>query len=256
MTSKTLKSFAILAMIPLMLSGFNGQAFAQQNPQSYDENIVEEALIEMDPYVTIDEKKFAKIQMKQAKDNGISQEKINIAKDYVKMINKMAKDHQDDSKKKIKISDEDKSKFGKFFDKIKNQGGSKAKIVKTGTFLDYILPYAYAIPCNVWGPHNQPSTTYSGEYATRSAAVSSLSSGYNLVPDYASHNDGDDYADWVSAYFCANGVFRIQSIVYENTSSNWQFSQHHWPSEPNPEVFGYGWPAFWWGPYALAWHGF
>ena len=230
-----------------------GEALAQESTNAYDENKVEDALIAMTPYVIINEDKSAKMLLKEAKANGVSKEDIKIAKDYVKMINKLAKQLKDNPQKQSKIDNEDKVKFNKFFDKIKNKGG-KNKAIENDTTLSYILPSAYAA-CNVWGPHNQPGTTYDTGYTSRSAALASLPSGFNQVPDWASHNFPDDYADWIVSYGCADGVFRIQSIVGTNDSVNWFLSEHHGLGEPNPEVLSYLWPSWWWGPYATLWHG-
>jgi hypothetical protein len=255
-TIQTILFASLIAAMILPFSSMQGTAFAQKDTTGYEADEVDNALIDMEPYVTINEKKFAKIHVNEAKKNGVSQESINITKDYVKMINNLAKEKQDNPKNKLKLSDSDKAKFSEFFAKVKNVGSNKSKIVQTNSYLDYLLPFAYAIPCNTFGPHPQPATTFDGPYSTRAVAIASLSSGFNPVPNYASVNDGDDYADFVSAYFCDNGVFRIQSIVGENPNGTWYFSEHHGSGEPNPEIFGYDWPVFWWGPYAYAWHSF
>ena len=256
MISRNAKTVLFASLIVAMIIPLaSGQMAFASTPNSYDKNAVQNALIVLEHYVTIDDKRKAEINLYEAMRNGIDREYIKIAVDYVEMINKITKDRDEHPDKKIGLSNEDRTKFSEFFSNVKDEGADKDKIIQADTFLGHVLPYAYAASCNVWGPHNQPDLTWSDIYPTRDDAENSLPSGFSLVPDYASHNDGDDYADWVQAYGCADGVFRIQSIVGQTTNDEWQFSQHHWPSEPNPEIFDYGWPSWWWGPYVLAWHG-
>ncbi len=234
-----------------MLSGFTQFAFSEEQVEVYDENAVEDALRSMDPYVTIDERKFAEIHLKEARENEVSDQDIRIVIDYVAIINQIAGKYQKDPEG-AEISNIDNKKFSKFFEKIKTNGGDKSREVQTNTHPDYEQTDTHA--CDVWGPHEQPPNTFSITYPTRVAAIDNLSSGYQLVADYASHNEGNDYADWIEAYGCADGVFRLQSIVFETNQGEWQFSEHHWPSEPNPEIFDYDWPVWWWGLYVIGWH--
>lgn len=118
----------------------------------------------------------------------------------------------------MKVSDEDKEKFKKFFDKVKTSG-LKERTIKT-SFLDYVIPLAYASHCNYNGSCSQPSVTTTGSYTDRTAAVNALSSGYNQVAAYASGNYPDDYYDWVEAYGCADGIFSYQTIVFDAVQQN------------------------------------
>ena len=136
------------------------------------------------------------------------------------MQNKMIQDIHDDPTKKMKVSDEGKEKFKKFFDKVRYEG-LKDRTIKT-SFLESVIPLAYATHlCNYNGPHPQPSVTATGSYTDRTAAINALSSGYSQVASHASYNYPDDYHDWVSAYLCADGIFRYQTIVFDD-GSDWK----------------------------------
>ena len=232
-SSKSTKTYAILAIIPLMLIGFGRNIFATPQPTSYSVDAIDDAL---KPYVTINEKHKAKIDISKAKANGVSKADIIIGLSYIKMQNKMIQDIHEDPTKKSKISNEAKEKF---FEKIRYQG-LKDRTIKV-SFLESVIPLAYAAHlCNYDGPHNQPAVT--GSYTNRTAAINALSSGYSQVPFHASQNYPNDYHDWIVAYGCADGVFRYQIIVFD-AGSDWRYSNHHSPGEPNPDVLAYEWPV-------------
>ena len=252
MTTKTTKAYALFAMVPLLLAGFGGNAFAVPQSTSYSADAVDDALNALNPYVTVNDNQIAKIDVSKAKANGVSKEAIKIGQEYLKFQNKMIQDIHDDPTKKMKVSEEGKEKFRKYFDKVKTVG-LKDRTIKTG-FLDYVIPLAYASHgCNYNGPHPQPTVTETGSYTDRTAAINALSSGYNQVPDYASSNEPDDFADWIIAYNCFDGIFRYQTIVFDD-GSDWKHSNQHSPGEPNPEVLAYTWPVWWWAFYVEGWH--
>jgi len=249
----TTKAYALFAIVPLLLVGFGGNAFAVPQSNSYSASEVEYALEALTPYVTINDKKIAKIDVSEAKANGVSNEYLKIVQEYLKLQNKMIQDVHDDPTKKMKVSKEGKEKFTKFHEKVRKEG-FKDKTVQT-SFLDSLLPLAYATHlCNVDGPHSQPDVKYTGSYATVQAAINALPSSYHKVEEYASAFE-HDYADWVSAYFCADGVFRYQvSIVDQGNNGDYQHRESLAPGEPNPEVLDYWWPVYWWGFYVYEWH--
>ena len=237
MTTKTIKSYALFAMVPLLLAGFGGNAFAAPESTSYSAEAVNDAFDAIKPYVTINDEKIASIDVREATKKGISNEDIKNSKEFLRMQNKMIQDIHDNPEAKMVISNEDQEKFSKFFDGVRNNEVGDVTIAS----------------CNYNGPHDQPDVTTTGSYSSRTAAVDALSSGYNQVPAYASGNHPDDYADWVSAYGCADGIFRYQTIVFD-AGSDWQHSNQHSPGEPNPEVLAYGWPVWWWSGYVYTWH--
>lgn len=234
MTTKTTKSYALFAMVPLLLAGFGGSAFAA--PTSYSADAVDAAFNAIKPYVTIDDKQIVNIDVKKAIANGVSGKYIKISQEFLEMQNKMIQDINDDPTAKMTVSNEDQGKFSEFFDKVKNKG------------LDDVTTLA----CNYNGPHNQPSTNYSGDYSSAQAGIDDLPSSYDEVSWYASafvH----DYHDWIVAYGCADGVFRYQTSIV-GSGTDWEHRENHSPSEPNPEVLEYSWPVWWWGGYVTTWH--
>lgn len=252
MTTKTIKTVLFASLIAAMILPFSAMNLAEAKSADYTADEVANALEDLEPYVTLNDKQIAKLDISSAKKNGISQESIQIGKEYLRMQNKMIQDAHDDPTKKMKVSDKDKEKFKKFHDKVKTIG-LEEKVIKID-YLDFFIQTAHASHgCNYNGPHPAATHTTTGSYASRTAAINALDSGYNQVPDYATLNEPDDFADWVIAYNCFDGVFRDQTIVYES-GSVWKHSNHNSPSEPNPEILAYTWPVWWWGWYVEDWH--
>lgn len=236
MTTKTTKSYALFAMVPLLLAGFGGSAFAA--PTSYSADEIENAFDAIAPYVTVSDKKISKLDIASAKKGGVSKDAIKIGLEAILMQNNMVRNMYNDSTEKMTVSKADLNKFSEFFDKVKNNG----------------LGSVNAMSCNYNGPHPQPDTDYTGSYNTVQAAIDDLPSSYDEVSWYAAAFD-DDWHDWVSAYGCADGVFRYQSaIVDHDNSGDFEHRENHSPGEPNPEVLEYGWPVWWWSGYVYTWH--
>ena len=80
-----------------------------------------------------------------------------------------------------------------------------------------------------------------------------IRNGYHEVPFYATGNYANDFAriDTNAPGGCNNGEFRDQAIM---RAENGEFIFRTQHDEPNPEVFGYIWPSFWWGLYTAWWH--
>lgn len=258
MTNKTTKGYAILAIVPLLLAGFGGNAYAIPQSTSYSAEVVDDVLYELKPYVTVNDKKIAKLDVFKAMKNGISNGSIIIGFEFIKMQNKMIQDIHDNPDAKMKIDKKDIDKFKKFFEKAQKGELKKRNAIKFLSFLDFILPTVLAE--DVCGgsednPHPKATYTVTGSYDTFQDGKAALSSGYSQVPGYASENSGYDFADWVTAYGCADGVFRDQTIIYDlDNDGDWQHHSHNNPSEPNPEVLGYYWPVYWWSGYTYWWH--
>lgn len=235
MTTKTIKSYALFAMVPLLLAGFGGIAFAASQSTSYSADTVEDALNAVGPYVTTNDNKLSKIDVAEAKKNRVSNVDIKIGIEYLTLQNKVIRDIHNDSVGKMTA---DQNRFTGFFDTVRDTG----------------LSSVTTLSCNYNGPHSQPSTIYTGSYSTVQAAINDLPNSYDEVSGYAAAFD-DDWHDWVSAYGCADGIFRYQSsIVDHDNSGDFEHRENHSPGEPNPEVLEYGWPVWWWGGYVWNWH--
>ena len=252
MNSLMKKTLTMLSMIPLLVVGFGSTSFAEDTTDEYSAKETVSAFDAVEPYVTLDENKIVKLDVSVAKRNGVSNEAIKVAKEYMRIQNKMLQDVYDDPAKKLKVSDADKKKFKKFHDKVKNEGIKKFPILPS--YFNFLLPAVDASGCNFNGPHPQPDVEYTGSYTTAQAGVDALPSGYDKVTWYAA-SFTHDYHDWVQAYGCADGIFRYQSAVTDHQNpGTWEHREPHSPGEPNPEVLEYGWPVWWWGDYVYNWH--
>ena len=245
-------TYALFAIVPLLLSGIGIQQTFASNADPYSADSVANSLDVVAPYITINDKKIVKLDVKEAKANGVSKEDIKIAKEYMRIQNKMIQNIHDNPKNNMKVDDAQKDKFKQYHEKTRNVGTEND--VSNSHYLNFILPTADASH-NSCQTSNHPGATHTttGSYSSRTAAINALASGYNQVPDYATLNEPDDFADWVVAYNCFDGVFRDQTIVYQS-GSVWKHSNHDNPSEPNPEVLAYTWPTWNWAWYVEDWH--
>ncbi|MDA7944102.1 MAG: hypothetical protein MPJ06_08925 [Nitrosopumilus sp.] len=125
------------------------------------------------------------------------------------------------------------------------------------------VPAYHGLPGTVCGgsgddPHKEPPERPVGSFLTKAAAILDLlDAGYHKVPLYATGlqqfggNYGNDYAKTASAYGCNSGEFRDQVVIKPSGSTYYHNTQG---PEPNPEVFSYPMPVWWWAGYVLAWH--
>lgn len=248
MITKKLKAslFALLVMavaVPAASVGFANEVYSAKQ--------VDIALKELQPFVELDDSKIGTLDAKAAKENGVSDESVQIASEFLKAQNNMIQRIHDNPNQRMYLAEEDYAKFSDYSRSIeegKQRGENPAKV------LGIQLAYAEDV-CGGSGenPHPQPDTTFSGPWSTESAAINALPGGYYLVPYYASYNYGADYHDPRTLYNCTTDSFRYQSIIFED-DGDWYHSEHHSPGEPNPEVLAYTWPVWWWGGYVADWH--
>ena len=102
-------------------------------------------------------------------------------------------------------------------------------------------------------PHPCPSwKTVAATWNSSQAVINRLlTSGYHKTAGYASGYNASDYTMCVSAYSCGGCRFRTQAILYQS-GNKWGYRTQ--TPEPNPEIFSYVWPAWWWGTYVRWWH--
>ena len=105
-------------------------------------------------------------------------------------------------------------------------------------------------------PHPCPRRVYSSmRWETLEEVKRYLEShGFHVVPRYAVYSDqmyGRDYAKVVCAYGCCNGPFRHEAVIVQKDGKWTYYSQ---TPEPNPEIFSYDAPAWWWDAYVAWWH--
>ncbi len=96
-------------------------------------------------------------------------------------------------------------------------------------------------------PHPCPPWNNSGIYKNSRTAIVNylLSIGFHQTAWYASYNN-NDYTKGCDAYGCSSPIFRTQAIIFQSDSL-WSYRTQ--TPEPNPEIFSYTWPVWWWGSY-------
>ncbi len=198
-------------------------------------------LDELDKYMTIDENYKLHFDTKQAIKDSLPPRIIYFGLKAERVNNKMIyelKTYEEVSEETIR---EIETLYGPSFKYISSQP------------LDKYQTRAEACGGGYDNPHDCPPRLDSGIYRdTRDDIVDYLlDNGLHIVPRYASYDYGDDYAKVVSAYGCGGGPFRHQAWP-SPSGSVWTY--RYQTPEPNPEIFSYWWPAYWWGPYVQWWH--
>jgi len=247
MTTKTIKTalFALLVLSIAIPSA--AMVYAKEVPPSAEQ--IDNALTQMEPYVLIDDEKYGKFDIKEAKLNGVSNSDIKIAKQVLKAQNNMIHRIHENSSEKMYVDDRDVVGLGEY--KKSLQEGKKDN--QDAQLLGVQFAYAEVCGGDSSNPHEEPDVVTTGDYSSKSAAINALPSSYHKVPYYASGNYGDDYHDPKTLYSCTTDSFRYQSIV-QGSGSDWEYSQQHSPGEPNPELLAYDFPVWWWGFYVVEWH--
>ena len=190
-------SYALFAIVPLLLAGITGSVSAT-TIETYEPKDVEDALLALQPYMVVGDDKITKLDVKAAKKAGIDKDQIKIVKKFIKYQNQLiAKLSSTETSRDVSSVEFEAPEFDRFFKKIVKQGFTQNQITTSGW-------------CNWWGPHPQPSTNYVGSYTSAQAAINALPSSYDEVEDYAAAFT-HDYHDWISAYSCADGIFRYQT---------------------------------------------
>ena len=242
MITKTTKTILFAAIIAAMILPFSSMDYANADKKNqdevYDGTQVKEAFILLDPYMTVTEERQITFDKKAAKEAGLSKKVIKFGKEYSELQNDMIKKVKKGDN--VKLDKEKSKKFDKFFNKVKEGN--------TSFSLQSLIPVAYAANCNYWGPHNQPDAV-AGTASFTPITNYLVYLGYHQVQKPYSGDPSIDYAKDVTAFGCDDGVFREQAIIRS------ALTYDTYNPEPNPEVFSYDWPAWWWGPYVLAWHG-
>jgi len=245
--TKTIKTALFTLLVLSIVVPTTSMAFAKQN---YSAEQIDTALQNVTPFIMIDENKLGKFDISTAKKSGISNENIQIAKKVLKAQNNMIQRVHENPNERMYVDDtdaEDLKEFKKAIQKGK-QGNNESKL--------FGIQYAFVDVCggSSSNPHSQPSTTYKYGFSTHSTAVSDLTNNeFHKVPVYASFTYGDDYHDPKTLYGCTTDSFRHQSVIQAD-DSGYKHKEHHSPGEPNPEVFAYTHPVWWWSFYVIEWH--
>lgn len=106
-------------------------------------------------------------------------------------------------------------------------------------------------------PHPCPPRKNSGYYKNTLTELSNYLKNAGFHNTYwpgcgnGNYNCATDFTRWVNAYSCTWGSFRMQASAF-TSGSKWTY----WTQspEPNPEIFSYSWPVWWWGTYVQWWH--
>ncbi len=105
-------------------------------------------------------------------------------------------------------------------------------------------------------PHHCPARVPSRISRSSSSAMSTylISSGFHntYYPGCGTARPScPGFTRWISTYSCASGIFRTEAWL-TGSGSSWSYSTQ--TPEPNPEIFSYGWPVWWWYDYVSWWH--
>ncbi|MEW5707015.1 MAG: hypothetical protein AB1743_09535 [Actinomycetota bacterium] len=198
------------------------------------------------PYITMLEDRTVSFNVGEAQRGGLDKASIDLIKDYVGLQNKSIKELAQ-GKSTTSVDKEIFDRFGPFFKRVATKG--LGDIPASGD----ISILAEACGGSSDNPHPCPPRLNSGFYtSSRDKVVARLLyMGYHKTAGYACGDSPNDYSKVVAAYNCNNGPFRKQAIIYQS-GTQWTYWTQE--PEPNPEIFSYVWPAWWWGGYVRWWH--
>lgn len=253
-----MKIGAMALMLLLLVGGFVAVTTAKQNgeKEDYTAEFLEEAIKEVTPFISISNEYIATFDVEQAKKEGVSQKHIKTGQELVDITNELATIYRspetEQSKQKLQEIDQKLKKFEPFFLKVATKG------YNTTSQGDAVGILQTACGGDRNSPHTCPPRVNSGVYRSTLQGIKDylVSQGYHQTAWYACGSSPlypceYDYTKVVNAYSCPNGPFRNQANIYQS-GSQWTYSYQ--TPEPNPEIFTYVWPAWWWGDYVRWWH--
>ena len=274
----------LTGLVSVMILPFNmtdsiladGQNTIDDIHQDYVLDEIYHAFNVMEEYVIYDEGKNIKFDIKAANDPNVTQLDIDIALDFAEHSNniinasigptgKTNEEHTDNTELRYALEAFEAGKFKALFEET-GPAGSTQEIQSASFGVSQIqivfdasktIPVHHSAQGTACGGgfedhHALPPIIPVGDYDTISDAKSSLiSRGYHMVDSYASGTYTWDYAKNIAAYGCSDGEMRSQALIRQSGGEYYYNSQS---PEPNPEVLGYSWPAYWWGPYVFYWH--
>ncbi|MBI2530149.1 MAG: hypothetical protein HYW05_03320 [Candidatus Diapherotrites archaeon] len=106
-------------------------------------------------------------------------------------------------------------------------------------------------------PHQCPARVNSGISKKSQTEISNYLKGMGFHNTYwpgcgpQGYTCSTDFTKWISAYNCTWGSFRTQANIFQS-GTKWTYRTQS--PEPNPEIFSYSWPVYWWGTYVSWWH--
>ncbi len=205
----------------------------------------------LSPYMKINKDYSVTFDISKAKANGLPKRLIQMGVEYSAYNNKSVAIIKSEGiySGKLKALPES-SKFNAVFDAM-SSGSADATMRAATTTSNLVCGGSQQ------QPHICPARKNSGIFKATKTEIS------NNVKSQGFHNTywpgcgstgyscPEDFTKWVNAYSCTWGSFRTQARILQQGSSWTYWTQ---TPEPNPEIFSYNWPVYWWGQYVQWWH--
>jgi hypothetical protein len=242
MIKKILLCISILLLSSLVLAA----GVETVSAEKYNYNLNE--LNKLTPYMVLNKDYTVAFDSAKAKMDKLPNNYIKLGERYEKYHNNFVKIARTEGINSSKINQlPDRQLFSAFFE---------SKDTKMTT---QVTAAASSLVCggSQQQPHRCPARIDSGVYRKSQTEISAYlrSSGFHNTywPGCGSqrYNCATDFTRWVSAYSCTWGSFRTQANLFQN-GTRWSYRTQS--PEPNPEIFSYSWPVYWWGPYVQWWH--
>lgn len=254
-----LRNLGIATGTTILGSGMATAASSRSSDTIQKGRSIEIALAKMSEYMRLDDGYHLTVDERQAKGDHVSKHAQRIAFDFVELnnliINSLKSGEativEDGSKRQQELL----NKFEPYFRLIK--AGKATRSLTASTAEDSIKQDGLTTMGGGCGgsqsdPHWCPPYIQSGVRRNSKGAIQNYldSRGYHQTADYATGYEyaGGDYTNPIGAYTCSSPKFRIHALI----ERGWTFKTQR--PEPNPEILGYIWPTFDWGPYVKWWH--
>jgi hypothetical protein len=217
-------------------------------------NLIAGWIKEITPYISVNDQKMLIFDENDAIAGNLSEKSFRLAKVFVAVNNKEMSQIQDGEQ--IQLSDQDKA----FYELVKPFFANVAKnnvtigVSKTSRRSGKLKSLAMlACGGGYSKPHRCPKTEIDGRKFSSYNDTRNwlLSHGFHLTDRRARYSSAEDFTKCENAYGCDGCIFRMQAWIFKNGKS-WNYKKQR--EEPNPEVWTYRWPAWWWGTYTFQWH--
>ncbi len=262
---KTTSTILLASLIVAVLSlGVVGSYTAEAAKTPYTLAEVDRAFTNSEGYVTYDSAGNMVVDKKQMREDGVARQDIKIMNQWAKLNNKIISVMNTEDQARIDAVME-RAKSGKFSLLTNATTTAPTEGAAGQTDVNFFSLTACGITYGETSHKNPAYELNKNGYTSLQSIRNALIADGNhriVLPWTDSDLQGRDYGkqNTVGQGGCDEGEFRDQNVIYYGTqhivgttrSSGWYTLQQI--NEPNPEIFTYTQPTFWWAVYTANWH--
>lgn len=213
--------------------------------EQYSAEYLQRVFTEIGPFITINDDKSLTFDQKAAHKSGVATKDVTVGIEFVEMQNELMILIKEDGFNSANIDKQKIKKFEPFFIGVATGTGSSMSSGSTSVLLGDVCGGSQS------NPHDCPPNINSGIYYVTEGGIRNYLENQGFHQTYSYAGDSYDYTLGCGHFGCSSPTFRTHARIYLD-GIYWTYWTQH--PEPNPEIFHYIWPVWWWGSYVYWWH--